>query len=401
MNHNKSLKIIESVFLSLAALGIYNGIIQFAVYPALNLAMGPESFGAVLTLLSVMAVAPGSAGVGVNYARMAISPKYSSSNGDYNAYLLICAVVCALISTAALFLMKSADAWALILFPAVTVAAMLRYYSDVEFRLHLNYRRYFVFYMLLSLGSLAGLTLFKLTGRWELTILLGESTALTYVFIKGSIFRRPFFRRSENARAVFGSCTSLVLAQLLSTFILNADRMLVNAFMGGAAVTVFYVASLLGKATALLTGPLNGVIVGYLARYEKPVTRKLFALCAAGSLAAGLLLLLVFIPLSRFAVGLLYPDILSGASPYFLLANGGQILYFISNMMLVVALRFMRERIQLYINAGYAALYFALCIPALASGSMAAFVTAVITANAVRLAAVIVIGTVSAKTRAC
>jgi len=396
MKNKINLKFFESVFWSLAALGLYNAVLQFAVYPAFSLSLGAEGFGSALTLMSVVAVVSASAGVGANYARMANAEK-PHANGDYNRFLLVCAVICAVVSAASLFFVKSAGVWQLLLFPVCAVVVMLRYYSDVEFRLKLNYRRLFIFYAILSAGNLAGILLFRLTGQWETAILAGEIPAVAYVIFTGSIFRGRIFGRTENRRAVFGSCASLAAAQLFSTFILNADRLLINAVAGGAAVTVFYTASLLGKTTALLTGPFNGVVIGYLARYEKPVTKKFFALCVAGSAAAGGLLAIVMALASPVVIGLLYPGALTDAKPYFWLANSGQVLYFISNLLLVIALRFMRERIQLYINAGYAALYFALCVPALALGDMGMFVAAVFAANAARFAAVVIIGIKNAK----
>ncbi len=394
---NKKYKFFESIFLSMAALGIYNCIIQIAVYPYFSRVLGADRFGDALTLIAVTAVLSVSAGVGVNYSRMAISTKYESKNGDYNRYLIVCAAVCAAVCEAALFITGEATPGAVILYPLAAIAIMLRYYADVEFRLTVNYRKYFLFYLILGAASAAGLLLFRLTGRWETVFIFGELFAVSYVVIRGSVFSRPLLAKSANTKAVFSSCNAVAFSQLFATFILNSDRFLINAFLGGGAVTIYYTASLLGKTTALLTGPFNGVVIGFLAKYEKPVTKKFYLLCSAGSLAAGAVLFALFIPLSPFVLKILYPEISGSAAQYCLLANGGQILYFVSNLLLVICLRFMKERYQLYINGVYAAVYFAVCIPALMHGGISAFVAAVFAVNAVRLAAIILLGTVKAK----
>lgn len=50
--------------------------------------------------------------------------------------------------------------------------------------------------------------------------------------------------------------------------------------------------------------------------------------------------------------------------PYFLIANMSQIMYFATNMVTVVLLRFTITRYQMSINVVYAAAFVVLCIPA-------------------------------------
>jgi hypothetical protein len=133
------------------------------------------------------------------------------------------------------------------------------------------------------------------------------------------------------------------------------------------------------------------VAIGFLAR-SKNFGRKQFLLSASVSLVLGALAFLVFIPVAPFLIGILYPDVVADAKPYFLAANGGQILYFIANLLLVIILRFAEEKYQIIINGVYSALFFAVCIPVLLHGSLAALCTAILILNAVRLLAVLILG---------
>lgn len=386
----------------MAALVIYNCVIQFFVYPSFSRALGSEGFGNLLTLLAVMSIYAISAGSGTNLSRLAVSTRFKASNGDFNLFLLICGVLSVVLSAFLVPVFDGRGSLSAALFSLVCVIVMLRYYSDSEFKLALNYRRFFIYYLILSAATAVGVLIFRLTDRWETVFIFGELPAVLYVVFRGAIYKRPVFTPSENRRPVFRSCTQLVLSQSFSSFILNSDRLLISAILGGSDVTVFYISSLLGKAMALLTGPFEGVVIGYLAKYDKPITKRFFALCAAASLAAGAVVFIVFIPLAPFIIGLLYPDVVGEARRYFLAANGGQIVFFISNLLLVVILRFVSERYQLLVNGLYIVLYLAVCIPVLLKRGLGTFIAAVLVVNLVRFAAVAVIGLTKASShKAC
>lgn len=385
-------KFFESVILSMIGLALYNIVIQVLVYPGFDRALGHELYGNALTAISVISVAAVSVGVGVNYARMALSARVTSSNGDYNVSLLVGAVLCGAVGILAGRFVGMTGFVSYVLFALMAMAMMLRYYSDVDFRLDTNYRKLLGFYVVLSVGYALGMLVFRFVHQWQIVFLIAEFLAFLFVMFFGKIYRRPAFKLSENHNRVFRSCAELTGSQVFANLILNCDRMLINFFMGGTAVTVFYTASLLGKSIALLTGPFNGVIIGFLAKSDKPITKKFYALCVAGACAVSVIMLGVLIPVTPFIIRLLYPDVAGDAAPYFLLANAGQIAYFISNLLLVIALRFMSERFQLVVNLVYTVLYLALCIPCLMQQNFMAFMQCVLVANLVRLVVVIVAG---------
>ena len=382
---------LESVVLSVIGIGAYNAVIQFLVYPVISRRIGADAFGHVLTLLSVMSVAAVSVGAGVNYARMANVPRFQAENGDYNRFLLPGLVAVALCGAGTLVYFGAPHPASWALYPLLGVVSALRYYGNVAYRLEINYRKNFLFYLILSAGYALGLLLFRLVGLWETAILCGEAFAVGYVVLSGTVLRRPFWKTSPNVRKVRASCAALSTAQLFTNLTMHADRLLIGALLDGTQVTIFYIASLLGKAVAMLTEPIAGVAIGFLARTEK-FGRRQFLLSALVSLALGAAAFVAFIPTAPFLIGFLYPDVVADAQPFFLIANGGQIVYFIANLLLVIVLRFAAEKYQLYINVTYSVLFFAVCIPALLHGGLPLFCALVLALNAVRLLAVLVLG---------
>ncbi|MBQ3150812.1 MAG: oligosaccharide flippase family protein [Clostridia bacterium] len=382
---------IESVVLSIAALGIYNCVLQFIIYPYLNRTVGEEAFGDVLALLSVLSVGSMSIGVGANYSRLANKPRFESSNGDYNAFLCIGSAVAAVAGVVSLMFFDSISTLSYILFPVLSIVMIFRYYSEADFRLSVNYRKNFIFYMIITTGMLVGLFLFRLTKSFETAMLMGEIPALIYVFFSGTVLKKPFFKKSPMHKNVIRSCAQLTGSQFFSNLTLNCDRILISALSTGTDVTVYYTASLLGKAMALLTGPVSGVLLGFLAKAEK-FGRKQFLLCSVVTLVAGAAAFCVFIPLAPFIIGILYPDTAQQAGRYFLLANGGQIIYFVSNLLLVIVLRFAKEKLQLYINVVYFVLFIIASLLSLIFGDLFVFCAATFALNTVRLIAILLLG---------
>ena len=245
------------------AVVIMNVVIQFAVYPYLNKMMGEEAFGTVLYLMSIVAIVSNSFGMALNNTRLVIKPKFESKNGDYNTLMLLFCVISSVVALIILYTLNILTLFNGILFCILVIMTLMRYYSDVEYRITLNFKRYFVYYMLLSAGYLGGLLLYHFTGDWYSTLILGETIAVLFVIFRGEIYRKPF-ECSEKRKTVWRMTMTVAVSYLVSNILMNLDRIVLQNFMGGDAVTIFYTASLLGKTVALLVGPLNGVMIAYL-----------------------------------------------------------------------------------------------------------------------------------------
>ena len=252
-------------------------------------------------------------------------------------------------------------------------ATMWRYYADVEYKLYLNYKRFFIYYSLIGVGYLVGLLLFYITELWLLALLTGELFGLLYVLLRGRIFiidDEPFTPELD-----FAAKLSLTFfsAEVLSTFIFNADRIILRSLIGSEAVADYYVASLFGKTAALLTVPLSGVVIGYLAKYKGVLSHKLMNMITAGAGIGIFLGSATCTVASNIFIPIIYPDRLDAVKAYFVSANLSQILYFASNVITVILLRFARSKYQLYVNAAYAVAFVLICIPCAIFGGLRAF----------------------------
>lgn len=376
---------------SIIALMAFNGAMQLVVYPYMTKKMGAGPWGDVLTIISIVAIVACSFGSGANYSHMVVSTRHKGVSGDYNIFLAFTALLSLPVSFAAMFVIKNVSVGTFVGIFLLMVMTTLRYYGDVDFRLRVNYKEYMFYYFVITAGYVLGALSYSCTGSWAFTLILGESVATIFLLFKGQIYKRPLFKRSEWFKENILSMLTLSGAYLVANLVLNSDRILLNIFVSSEAVTVFYTATLIGKIVALLTSPLNGVITGHLAKYEGNLTKKAVSIMTAVLLGVMAVVCAGSTIVSYLFVMVMYPDLLEAAKPLFIVANAGQILYFVSETFMVILLRFAEENMQLRINGVYAVLFYVCAIPSVILFKTMGLAWAVLAANALRFIIVVAV----------
>lgn len=393
-NKKKYFHIATDLIWSIAGLVVMNGCMQLFINPTLQKWMGEVSFGNYQSVMAVVAIVGTTFGVAANYSRMVRSSDHKDRNGDYNIFLIISAVLCLAFSAVALIVYNAFNVKDYLLLFLLMVFTLLRYYGDVYFRLKLNYRGFFLYYCFITAGYCVGLAVFKfITNDWILTILLGELMAVVFVAIRGDLFKgKDVLKRSKHFKGTQKSVWTLTATNFLSALTQNTDRIILNLTSGGAAVSCFYVSTLLGKVVALLSTPLNSVIMGYLAKYNGKITKKFFAVLSSILLGLGLVAVVACYVASLIFVKLFYKDLYMTAKPYFLLANAGQVFFFLSNLLMTVLLKVGSEKHQFVVNIIYMAVYAALVIPMTMKMSTWGLVYALLIVNCLKFVGVSLFG---------
>ncbi len=364
-NKKKLFSIATDLLYSIAGLMLMNGILQLLVNPMLNKWLGEDAFGNYQSIFAIVSIMGTTFGVAANYSRMVRSREKKDTNGDYNIFLAVISVLCIAVAAGALIIYRSFSVVHFLLLTALTALTVLRYYGDVNYRINLNYKGFFIYYAVITAGYCVGLPIFKyVSEQWMLPFILGELAAVVFVALHGSIFKgKGKLSPSPEFGGTIKSVSILSATNLLSSVAQQADKIILGLIMSGEAVTTFYVATLLGKVISLLTTPLNGVLIGYLTKYEGKFTKKIFVIFAAALLGIGVVAILGCFIASKIFVKIFYPSVYEQANPYFLLANAGQVFYFIANSLMTVILRVSSEKYQMYINIIYIIIYAATVIP--------------------------------------
>lgn len=376
--------ILKDSMWSIAGIVLMNAVAQFLIYPLWDRQLGSDAYGNILYLLSLMNIVAVSLGTALNYARMC----NKGSEVKNRSYLLILGGGAVIFGAAAILCrgFLSLNLGTAGLFALLIGFTMWRFYADVEFRLSLNYKGYFLYYLLISIGYGAGALLFLKTGEWVLALLFGELLGVAFVLWKGKVLRPDGLPTKAEFFDVGGVVAALFGSNLISNLIFNGDRLILKFFIGGTAVTTYYLASLIGKTAALVTTPLNSVLIGYLMRYEGGLKKRTVSLLAGGSVAVSLIGMLGCFVASIILLPILYPAAeYEAAKPFLWLGNLAQIVYFVGNMLNTTLLRFGKKQDQLYVNVLYGVAFVVLCVPATYLWKLWGFCIAYLVTTLVRL----------------
>ena len=316
------------------------------------------------------------------------------TNGDYDWLLLGFGLIGSIV---ALF-MSGKSLESPLMAAGVFLMFMLtvfRYYGDVEYRLNLNYRRYFIYYFLIGIGYLAGFGIYRLTGQWVWIYLIGEAAALALVGVTGNIFHQ-FFRRSEFFTTALGRGFFLTLSYLITNTTMNMDRLVIKQILGNEQVTQYYVVSLIGKTLVLLIAPINTIVISYLTKRKERLTRSQFGKAV---LAGGGVSLVFFVACqigTPLFVWLFYRNLYESVKGIVTVVNLAQILGLFSAFLFILVLTFTDERWQLWIQLTHFCILLVSSVLAARTYGMMGFAVASLGANSLRVAAVVILGIVKA-----
>ncbi|HUM82685.1 MAG TPA: hypothetical protein PLN48_02795 [Lachnospiraceae bacterium] len=387
-------KIFGNTLYTIGGALVLNGVLQLFVYPKLNARLGAEALGTMIYMMGLINILGPSVGQALNNSRLVVRRTHEVTNGDYDVTLLFFTAV-GLAVIAVLARTSLPDAGTVFIMALTGLLTVFRFYGDVEYRMSLNYRRYFIYYSAAGTGYLIGYLIFLLTGNWYFIFLVGEALALAYLSLKGTVFK-DFFRTGPGFKIVEVKGLTLVLSYLITNTTFNIDRLVLKNMIGGTAVTEYYVASLIGKTLVLLVAPVNTIIISYLTKEKKALGKSRFLKFSG----AGLLVAAAFFGVCEAAtpvfIRLFYTDLAEATAPYITVINLTQILSVLSAYLFILVLTFTEARWQLILQCAHLVLLALLVFTMTGSGGLMGFSCAVLIANTFRIAAVLVLGLLKA-----
>lgn len=386
----KQKKIVSNTAYTIGGALLMNGVLQVLVYPLLNRFMGSDQLGELLYLMGLVAILCPSVGQALNTSRLVVRRDYEVKNGDYNILLLLFGGAGTAVT---LMVGKNSMTSVSVIFWTVLLlmTTIFRYYGDVEYRLNLNYRNYFNYYAVLTGGYVAGFGLYLLTKNWFLVFVTGEVAALIYLAATGTVFH-GFFKRSSWFGTAFQRGGFLVVSYLITNLTLNIDRLVLEHLIGHLAVTQYYVTSLIGKTLVLLVAPVNTIIISYLTRNQERMGRKQFLQFTGIGVGVSLVFFIGSQIGTPLFVWLFYGDLYESVKGMMTVVNLSQILGVLSAYLFIVVLTFTEEKWQLILQIFHLVIITALVLLFTKNSGIMGFAEAVLIANAIRVAAVILLG---------
>lgn len=326
-------------------------ILQLVILPSMAGGLDVETYAIVVTMLSVFNLFPGTLGNALNNIRLIYSERYyrSRSVGDFQYLFALCLFTSSLLVAVLAIAYGVSDIIELFLLILISCTWAAREYLCVEFRLNLNFKGMLISNLWLSAGYALGSLLFLYFRRWEYVYLVGQLISLGYIICKSKIWHDPFCM-TESFRAVGREFGELTLSNMLTRALSYSDRLIVYPILGSSAVTQYYVASLAGKLLSTAIGPINSVVLSYLAKAKRKPVKSFIMALFAGILAC-VITYIVIIVCADPILSILYPSLVQDALSYVWIASLSSLVYTLISMVQPFTLRYYSMKWQLISNA--------------------------------------------------
>ncbi|MBO7447265.1 hypothetical protein J6U78_02950 [bacterium] len=316
-------KFSRDFFYTCGAHAIINAIQHLFVFPWINKVSGPETAGRILACLSIVYIFSTTFGVGITSVRLVQDRKGTGRNGDYLCIMGIGSIL--LIFVAILAKHFDFDPQVnLFWFVLLSILNMIRIYGEVDFRENLHFSKYFVYYVLITIGYSIGVFVYKLTGNWTHIFLVGELLAIIMLIFRKMVFlpSLPSDKFLFLTKAVFLIYLSTIMVQIVT----SGDRLIIKYFLDDRTVTVYSSLSLAAKMANMVIFPLGTLLLSYLTAKTIPHTKKWFFKVSASWIGLCLCALAGTLIVAPIYVKLFYPNLYEDIAGLNLIVNLGLVM---------------------------------------------------------------------------
>jgi len=385
-------KIFFDVILNMVATFIPMFALQFIILPQVALKISADSYGQLLAITAFMYLSSSTFGSVLNNSKLIHYRRYEELNiqGDFNIVLSIFLVSNIIIMIVGLqYYGKSFDVITSISLILISTILLFNTYASVEFRLKLNFINILMNSIMLFIGYLIGYGLFLLTGYWSLIYLCGFGFNIIYILKKTDILHEKFSKTSL-FRITLKEIILLLGSGILVSLGAYVDKLIIFPLLGGAAVSIYYAATILGKTIALAIGPITGVLLSYLAHIKKFSSNN-FKLLLLISSIVGFIGYWSVILVSKPLLSLVYPQYVEDAIQYIPITTLSIILTIISSVINPVLLKFSSAKWQIFINGLYMLSYIPLSMYLLTLYGLMGLCVGILIANITKLLMMIIV----------
>lgn len=252
-------------------------VLQFIVYPILAGSMTQEQYGTMISCYSLMYLIGGTLGTELNRVRLVGDAAYAKEGlkGDFNIVLLgniiIGFISCVIFGNIFIDGMNVTD---IALLSMTCVFIILNSYLEVGFRLILNYKHIAVVQLINVIGYILGVFLFMLSDMWIFVYLSGLILGFIYLIKFTSLIKEPLRKTHFFKKTLFDDI-NLAFSGFLNRVLLYGDKILLLPLGGSEMVSIYYIATLIGKTVLMSIEPINTVMLSYLVKM-KTISMKNF-----------------------------------------------------------------------------------------------------------------------------
>jgi len=330
-------------------------VLQFAVQPMIAAGTTSEENGLFVTLYSVVKLIVTVLLLPLSNLRLLKKRDCAADerlNKKFNGLFAVATLlaISAGIVVNILYRSFSFTAEDIVLFSLVVLLISVHDYFAIEFRLVLNYKKIVVCNLLIVIGYVLGIPLFRLTGRWEYIFICGYALGTVYVLLFSRLWRGGISIHSD--KKMVGEYAELSASMALNSSTVYCDKMIIYPVLGGYAVSVYNASAIVSKAISLISSPVRNVLLSYIVNSnDMTVSRrkiKKLLLPLVGGFTA------VFLVFWVFGMGmchLLYPQYAAAAMPYIPLITLAIMAETGAGILNILLLRFSKPIVQTKVSA--------------------------------------------------
>lgn len=391
----KKTSIINDFILNIISSFILTFATQLIAYPYLSRIMSIEQYGRVLTIMGVLNASAVAFGNSLNNTKILVQSEYEEKKltGDFNPLFLL--VLC-INSLLVIFLSKiiyTTSINQILGYIVISNLILFRSYYTVDYRIVINYKKNLYVSVVGFIGYILGIIVCYYTKKWIMIFLLGELFSCIYIYFTAKIVKEKY-RLTTLFKSSATKYILIMSGAILSTLIMYMDRFFIYPMLGAQQVSVYNVASFIGKTAGIIFVPITGVLLTYYAK-ESSITLKNFFLRTGIFAIISALLYIVIIFLGSPLVNFFYPTLINQALPYFWIANLAAIMFVFGNTIQPTLLRFCSMKWQPIIQGSYLLLYLLMGFIGMKNNGLMGFCFSVLFVNLYKIIIMVVVVTIS------
>lgn len=379
-------KVILDMLLNIISTAVPTIILQLLILPSIANFVDENKYGLIVTILAMLNVIPATMGNSLNNIRLVYEERYkeNKTKGDFQLVLVICETVnILLIFIISWYYLGKFDVINIFLIIITGILWLGREYHIVAFRISLNYKAILLNNLYLTLGYGLGYIIFRITNYWQFIYILGILMSYVYIYKNSDICKEPFVKTifwKNVLKDNFLLLISVVLARLIN----YADKLLLYPLLGGAVVSIYYVATIFGKVVSMAITPINSVALSYLAKIKNKPDHlfKWTYMIGIVVCAIGYILAIIF---SKPILKIIYPMYIDEAMKYIYITSATICVNVLTSIITPFVLKFFAMKWQIIINGVTTACYVIISVILLHFYGLTGFCIGALLTNVIKL----------------
>ena len=242
--------------------------LQIVLYPLINKVHGADYTGNVLFYIGIIYIVPQAISTSMSNIRLVSRKVLDDINGEFVPLVgilsLISGIVCFIIT-----IFCHCSIGFSMLYGLYAVIYTVRAYLQVEYRLTLRFKQYFINYAILGTGYLVGFVVFLYVPHWLIIFIIGEVLATIHSLTQTKT--KSMSISKDNIRYIVRNTLIVMVAILIRDSVNQFDKVILKIMVSSEMVTHFNALSLIGKSIQMLVGPINTLMLTYLSAKDKKV----------------------------------------------------------------------------------------------------------------------------------